>query len=245
MMNLILTIHIGGGAVSLLAMFIPLLSRKGGLSHRRAGWVFVAGMAVVSVTSLVLGADRFISNPWEGARMSALFLSYLGVFTGNLVWGGVRVLRYKNRTAPHRRVMDVALPAFAVIAGLAMGAYGWLANGPLLIAFAIVGVLSGGTQLLYWLSSPGHPMHWWFAHMHLMLGGCIAAVTAFVVNNIGRIGIEDTVLVWVAPTAIGVPATIAWTRYYVDRFAGRRPATATREVSPGLKRHPPPALSRS
>ena len=47
----------------------------------------------------------------------------------------------------------------------------------LAVAFAIVGVLSGGTQLLYWLSSPGHPMHWWFAHMHLMLGGCIAAVT--------------------------------------------------------------------
>jgi hypothetical protein len=225
MISLILAIHIAGGAVSLLSMFIPLASRKGGVSHRRAGWVFVAGMAVVSVTSLVLGADRFISNPWEGARTSALFLSYLGVFTGNLVWAGVRVLQFKNRTAPHRRRLDLALPAFAVIAGAAMGTYGWVADGPLLIAFAIVGVLSGGMQLSYWLSSPAHPMHWWFAHMHLMLGGCIAAVTAFIVNNVGRIGIDDSVLVWVAPTAIGVPASVVWTRYYISRFAGRRAAT--------------------
>ena len=245
MMNLILAIHIAGGAISLLSMFIPLFSRKGSLAHRRAGSVFVGGMAIVSITSLMLGAERFINNPWEGARTSALFLSYLGVFTGNLVWGGVRVLRFKNRTAPHHRVMDVALPAFAVIAGLAMGACGWLADGPLLIAFAIVGVLSSGTQLLYWLSSPVHPMHWWFAHMHLMLGGCIAAVTAFVVNNVGRIGIEDTVLVWVAPTAIGVPAAVAWTRYYVHRFAGRGVSDRHPPGFPGLKLPPPPVPSRS
>ena len=227
MMNLMLAIHISGGAISLLSMVIPMLSRKGGPAHRRAGWVFVAGMAVVSVTSLMLGADRFISNPWEGARMSALFLSYLGVFTGNLVWAGVRVLQFKSRSTPHRGWADIVLPAFAAIAGIAMGIYGWVANGPLLVAFAIVGVLSGGTQLLYWLSSPGHSMHWWFAHMHLMLGGCIAAVTAFVVNSVGRIGIEDTVLVWIAPTLIGVPVTVAWTRYYARRFAARQPATVT------------------
>lgn len=232
MMNVILTVHVAGGVTALLSMFVPLLARKGGLLHRRAGWVFVAGMAIVSVTSLILGADRFIRNPWDGAQTNALFLSYLGVFTGNLVWTGVRVLQFKDRTAPHRGLLEVALPAFAVVAGVAMGIYGQVADEPLLVAFAIVGTLSGAGQLAYWFSSPGEPMHWWFAHMYLMLGGCIAAVTAFVVNNVGRIGLPgDTVLIWIAPTLCGLPIGIAWTRHYRRRFRIATTKTAASRVA--------------
>jgi hypothetical protein len=33
-------------------MLVPLVSRKGRRVHRRAGWMFVAGMAVVCVTAV-------------------------------------------------------------------------------------------------------------------------------------------------------------------------------------------------
>jgi hypothetical protein len=64
-------------------------------------------------------------------------------------------------------------------------------------------------------------MHWWFEHMAQMLGACIAATTAFVVNNATRLGLPNTSLVvWLGPALIGVPATIIWTRYYRRRFSG-------------------------
>ena len=43
MLTSILYLHIAGGSAALLSMFIPLVTRKGGLTHRRAGWVFVSG----------------------------------------------------------------------------------------------------------------------------------------------------------------------------------------------------------
>jgi uncharacterized membrane protein len=227
MMKLVLAVHIAGGVAALLSMAVPMLSRKGGVAHRRAGWVFVAGIAIVSVTSLMLGAERFVTNPWPGARVSALFLSYLGVLTGGLVSAGVRVLRFKNRTAPHRAPWDIAIAGFVLTGGVAIGIYGLTAGQQLLVAFSLIGIFNSGSQLAYWFSSPAHPMHWWFAHMNLMLGACTAATTAFLVNNVGRIGLDDSVLVWVGPTLVGVPAGILWTRYYRRRF-GR---IATRTVA--------------
>jgi hypothetical protein len=223
MTKTILAIHITGGIAALLSMCIPLVAPKGGLTHRRSGWVFVTGMAIVSITSLVLAANRFVTVPWPGARTSAVFLGYLGVLTGGGVSAGVRVLRFKQRTAVHRGLWDVAVAAAIPLLGVALGIYGLAIGAPLLVAFAFVGLLSGSGQLSYWLHRPGHRMHWWFAHMDLMLGSCIAATTAFLVNNSARLGMGpsgDSLAIWLAPTAIGVPTLIVWTRYYRRRFDG-------------------------
>ena len=55
MLTSILYLHIAGGSAALLSMFIPLVTKKGGLTHRRAGWVFVSGMTIVSITALPAG----------------------------------------------------------------------------------------------------------------------------------------------------------------------------------------------
>ena len=230
MTRMLLAIHIAGGIAALLSMCIPLVARKGSPTHRRAGWVFVTGMTIVSITSLMLAAERFVTVPWPGARTSALFLGYLGILTGGGVSAGVRVLRFKQRMTAHRHLWDVAVAASIPSLGVALGIYGLAIGAPLLVAFALVGVFSGSGQLAYWLQRPGHRMHWWFAHMDLMLGSCIAATTAFLVNNSGRLGLgssNDRLIIWLAPTAVGVPALIIWTRYYRRRFD----TIATRKVS--------------
>jgi len=232
MTKTILAIHITGGIAALLSMFIPLVARKGGRTHRRTGWVFVAGMTVVSITSMMLAAERFMAVPWPGARTSAVFLGYLGIFTGGGVSAGVRVLRFKQRTDVHRQLWDVTLAASIPLLGLALGIYGIAIGAPLLVAFALVGIFGGSGQLAYWLHRPGHRMHWWFAHMDLMLGSCIAATTAFVVNNWGRLGLGpsgDSLVIWLAPTAVGVPTLIIWTRHYRKQFD----AIDTRKVTRG------------
>ena len=64
-----------------------------------------------------------------------------------------------------------------------------------------------------------------------MLGACIAATTAFLVVNANHLGVGTfSLLVWLAPTIIGVPTSAIWTRYYRHKF---RPA-AQRVVAASL-----------
>jgi hypothetical protein len=238
MMKTLLAMHIGGGSAALLSMAIPLVSRKGGMSHRRAGWIFVAGMTIVSITALLMSATTFLTATSSNDHVAGAFLFYIAILTGAGVSAGVRSLRYKKRTTAHRHPWDLGVATLLTAAGVLIAAYGLAIGQALLIAFSIIGLINGTGQLAYWLRPPTHPMHWWFEHMSEMLGASIAATTAFVVNNAARLDLPSTsLIVWLAPAAIGVPATIIWTRYYRRRFMalesprGTSAATASVAVS--------------
>jgi uncharacterized protein (TIGR03435 family) len=222
MMKMLLSVHIAGGTAALLSMLLPLVSPKGGRLHRRAGWVFVAGMTTVSITALVLAAHQFVRGASEGARAGGAFLLYIAILTGAGVSAGVRVLRAKHRTTRHHGNWDLSVATLLTAGAILLAAYGLAISQALLISFSIIGLINGGGQLAYWLRPPSAPMHWWYEHMNQMLGACIAATTAFLVNNAGRIGLPNTsLLVWLGPATVGVPAGMIWTRYYRRRFAER------------------------
>jgi hypothetical protein len=228
MLKIVLALHVVGGSAALLSMFIPMLTRKGGIAHRRAGWVFVAGMSVVSATAFILAGARFISDSRPAARAFAMFLFYIGILTAAGVSTGVRVLRV--RRSRDARVpgqpgaaagwWDLGISSVLVATAIGMMAFAMVSKTWLFGAFAAVGLVSGAGQLAYWLRPPTHRMHWWFEHMSSMLGSCIAATTAFLVVNAGRFGAaNDSILVWLAPTIIGAPAIAAWQIYYRRKFA--------------------------
>ena len=85
MLKLTLLSHVLGGSTALLSMFIPILSRKGGSLHRRAGWIFVGGMTTVSITAFILGGARFLTDPRPEARQMGLFLFYISLLTSTSV----------------------------------------------------------------------------------------------------------------------------------------------------------------
>jgi hypothetical protein len=222
---MILYLHIAGGSAALLSMFIPMVAPKGGTIHRRAGWVFVSGMTLVSITALALSAARYLLDPRPEAKAFALFLSYVGVLTGNAVSVGVRVLCTKQRTGPHTHPWDLGFASVLTLASMAMAAYGVTASQPLFAAFSVLGLVSGIQGLYYWLRTPTDRMHWWYRHMSAMLGASIAATTAFLVVNAPMAGLARTsMIVWLAPTIVGTPATAIWTAYYKRRFAASRKA---------------------
>jgi uncharacterized membrane protein len=225
MMKLILAVHIAGGATALLSMVPPLVARKGGRVHVRAGWVFVSGMTVVSITAFILSAARFLFDPQGGP--AGLFLFYIAILTAAGVSAGIRALRGKRRTGPQAHPWDIGMAALLTATGLGMAAYGAVERMPLFIAFSAIGILNGVGQLRYWLRPPTSHMHWWYEHMSGMLGSCIAAVTAFLVNNASHLGLPRTsLIVWLGPAAIGGTATAVWTAYYRRRFERRRAASA-------------------
>jgi uncharacterized membrane protein len=225
MLTSILYLHVAGGATALLSMLIPLVTKKGGRTHRRAGWVFVSGMTIVSITALLLAGARWATDPTPGGREAGAFLFFIAILTATNVSSGVRVLRAKTRTAAHRHPWDLGLPALLALSSVAAAAYGLRTGNHLFTAFSIIGMLAGGGNLAYWITAPSHPMHWWFEHMSSMLGGCIAATTAFAVVNARNLGLDTfSIVVWLTPSVIGVPTIAIWTRYYRRKFA---PATRT------------------
>lgn len=231
MLKLLLALHIAAGSIALASMLVPLTVRKGGVLHRRAGWVFVGGMAVVSLTAFVLSAARILTDPTDAGRAAGLFLFQVALLTLAGVSAGVRVLRFKKRAAPHRHPWDIGLAGTLVLASLGMAAFGLSTGRALPTAFSVIGLLTGGGQLAYWLRTPAHPMHWWFEHLGTMVGSCIAATTAFLVVNAGRVGLERFgLLVWLGPTLIGVPLITAWNIYYRRRFAGQGQAGRARQA---------------
>ena len=239
MMTSLLAIHIAAGSVALASMFVPMVARKGGTTHRRAGWVFVGAMTVVSVTAFVLAGARFLFDPTPVGRDGGLFLLFVGLLTASAVSAGVRVLRDKNRTAPHRHWWDTGLPALLAISSAGIGIYGVVRGEVLLVAFAVIGALSASGSLRYWLRAPSSRNHWWFEHMSSMLGGCIAATTAFMVNTADNFGIWP-LAAWLAPSIVGAPATAIWVAYYRRRFSGR--TITGREVPRGTSAAAPVAV---
>jgi hypothetical protein len=220
MLTSILYLHVAGGSAALLSMLIPLVTKKGGLNHRRAGWVFVSGMTVVSITALVLAGARWATDPTPRGREAGAFLFFISILTATSVSSGVRVLRMKTRTTGHRHPWDVGLPALLTLSSIAAAVYGLSTGNHLFTTFSIIGLFSGGGNLAYWMTPPTHPMHWWFEHMSSMLGACIAATTAFLVVNAGNLGMNTfSFVVWLTPSIVGVPTIAIWTRYYRRKFA--------------------------
>jgi uncharacterized membrane protein len=235
MNTLLLYTHIAAGSLGLASMLIPMVAPKGGALHRRAGWVFVVSMGTVAVTALFLCTIRLMVDPTAEGRMSAIFLGFISILTGTAVSAGVRVLRTRNRTTAHLHWWDVGLAAVLLASGVGLFGYGLSVAQPLLIAFSVIGVVNGSSALRYWLRPPQTKMHWWFEHMGHMIGASIAATTAFLVQIANNSG-GQTLLVWLAPTLIGVPGLALWRAYYRRRFGRPAPSSSSHAVDDGGRR---------
>lgn len=220
LVDVIRAVHIAAGAVALVAMWGPLVSAKGGGTHRRWGRVFVLAMGIASVTALVACAVRLaFLQPTRGERVAVVFLAYVAVLTGVGALKGVRVLRQKSRTGPSRSLLDVGSSAVLLACAVAIALYGAVLRQPLLVSFSVLGIAGGVSGLAYWLRPPRHRMHWWFEHMGDMGGTCIAALTAFTVVNARHLGLGPfTLAVWLGPTLVGVPLLMLAGRHYRRRF---------------------------
>ena len=253
MLKFTLALHIAAGVMTLVSMWIPMFAKKGGQLHKRAGMVFVGAMAAVSITSLMLAGARFLFDPRPEAQRAGLFLLYVSILTGASVSTGVRVLRTKKRVGPNLHWWDLGLSAVLAASSVAMAIYGIATGTTLFAGFSVIGLVNGGGQLAYWLRNPQSPMHWWFEHMSAMLGACIAAITAFLVVNAQHWGLDTfSIVLWLAPSIVGVPAIAMWTRYYRRKFsrgaAGRvlsASATATADTPKRFarRRSDPPTIN--
>ena len=224
-----LWVHVLAGTVALSVFWLPLVSKKGGATHRRAGWVYVVAAWGIALTAFVNCARMLLDDNPANDR-AGIFLAYVGVLAGANALIGVRALGTKRRVAGSRNPLDLTPPALLVVGGVALAAFGMHAAVPLFVVFAALGVTLGVTQLRFWLRPPASRHQWFFAHMAGMGGSCIATVTAFLVVNAHRFGLGSADLViWMAPGLVGGVGLRLWRGYYERRFAGGGVSSAERD----------------
>ncbi|HMV66032.1 MAG TPA: hypothetical protein PKA64_04210, partial [Myxococcota bacterium] len=139
-----------------------------------------------------------------------LMLLFIGLFSGYLVARGWRAFRVARRGAYDAVDRTLAMGAF--LAGLMMlglGAWssaldgGFSGYGGVSLGFGVLAILLGLGDLRRLQEAPdrAEAMR---THIASMGGAYIAATTAFAVVNLAGAGLPPA-LVWLAPTAIGVP----------------------------------------
>ena len=227
--------HIVVGFVGLAAFWVPVFARKGGPAHRAAGKVFrYSAMIVVSAAGLavVLHCLRALI---EGHSVSAhpagwsflVFLGYLALVTGGILSHGFGVLREKRDltalNTPYRRGTAWAMIGSSIFI-IGWGLYWQPPNAILLYALSPIGIGNGLGILAVLDGRRAGPGQWKLEHLNALLGCGIAFHTAFAVFGMSRflpVQLPGAwqVLPWILPAAIGIPASIIWTRYYRRRAA--------------------------
>ncbi|MGD2133329.1 MAG: hypothetical protein PVI23_11090 [Maricaulaceae bacterium] len=215
MYDALLTTHISAGSLALAAMLVPLLAPKGGRIHRSGGWVFVAAMAAVSASALIMSVWILLLTPATVNGLRLLELTFIGA---NAVWIGLRALRTKTRTSRSRNPLDLGMPLVLVVVSVGVVSAGARLSEQTLLGLGGTGFLLGAVHLRYWLRPPTSRMHWWFRHMSGMLFACIAATTA-ATTNFSKFGIWPGTTAAIAIVAsVGIPGMLIWIGYYKRRF---------------------------
>jgi uncharacterized membrane protein len=201
--DILLGFHVAGGAVALLAGPLPMLARKGGRLHRRAGDVYAGAMIVTAASALVLAA----------VTANALLLMF-AVFAFFLVFGGVRAIGFRRGRRPSR--VDDAVVVLTAVFSLGLFARGvWTAD----ITSLFFGVLGSLLALREWrrLRDPG--TDWLVAHLTSMGAAYIATATAFLAVNLAFL---PQALVFVGPTLLGLPLLFRAASRHARPVAGKR-----------------------
>ncbi len=223
-------LHVAGGMLGLLAMFVPLLARKGGRLHRGAGKLFAAAMIVAGISGVAMAAAwlaaprAFTAEATVGTlRANAVFLATLGLLLLCAVQQMLRALTRKCQAAPRPSRLDLLLPAACVGAGATSVVVGVIAGAPLHLGFGALAVARAVDDLRFVLRPLSTPRAWWYQHMSGAMVAIISATTAFLVIGgqrwlRGLLAPELGWTLWVAPTLVLVPVFSAWTARWRRRF---------------------------
>lgn len=211
--SLLVGLHVIAGSLALLAMPVPLFSKKGSRPHVLAGRIYFVAMLAAASSAILLAPVRMLERPPD-AWQPSLFLAYTGLLSLAASVHGVRALRRRDRK-PARA--DFVLPAALLLASLALAAFAWESGFTLGLVFSGLGLLVALPQLRV-LTSPPPGRGWWVGeHIVGMMIACISTLTAFLVVNAGSALGPYSIVLWLAPTAALMPLMIHWTRRYTPR----------------------------
>lgn len=203
--NTLLILHIISGTITLLSSIIAIGSKLADSAHRWhviSGRLFFIGMTGIFITGLSMSSIRF--NPP---------MLFIAIFSFYFAWMGRRYAINRKGTPDQLDRIVVPMMLIGFIGMVAYGVYSQYFQGQsfgiVIMVFGIIGVLNAYTdwQILRKGGATGKERI--AEHLGKMLGGTIAAITAFLVVNVH---FEPAIVVWLLPTFVLTPIIFSWSR---------------------------------
>ena len=218
-MKALLVVHIACGFGSFLLAPVALATAKGGKQHKRWGMVYLWAMGGVAATALPMALYRPV-----------LFLAMVAVFSFYAAFSGYRVLKLKDLVrGGSAGPIDWIAGGLTFASSFLLAYLGAFHNavvqhmGPVAIVFGVIGMRLSYVQMKSFIVKPKEKMFWWYSHLGNFIGSYIAAWTAFSVVTLPTVIHHAKFVLWLWPTAVGVPAIVITTAYYKRKFAPRVP----------------------
>lgn len=241
-----LYLHIVTGVIALFMFWIPVVSKKGSLNHRRFGRCFAVIMYIVGGSGVLMAsfdlwrplamhpvatstspdAQAAIST---GIRSTATFLLSLSVLVLVTTRHGWLTIKHKDDRRILRKPVHVALCLALLGAGLTLLYFGIINGDTLMLIFGALEIwLALGFLRYSFKAELAHPKEWWTEHLGALIASGIGVYTAFFV--VGAASLLEPLLqsgsfaglgivFWVAPGAIGAIAIAVLQRKYRNRFS--------------------------
>lgn len=192
--------HASLGGLALLSGLVAIITKKGSKPHKLAGKLFFWFMLSSAVMAMFISVQEGHENP---------FLFAIGIFSIYLIVSGRLAIRYK---IPEINLIgDRILALCMLIVGLGMIVLPVIMLEKLnivLTVFGSTGIYLSIQDLIQFRNKEKLAKNWLQAHIGKMMGGYIAAVTAFVVVN----QFLPPLLSWLGAPVIGTVFIFYWIR---------------------------------
>ena len=202
--EVILFIHIVGGAIALLSGFFSALTKQFSFPHKwhvYSGRAFMFGYVIIFLTALLLLFFRFNS-----------FLFFVALFSFYLAITGFRYAKNKKGVLLFDWFLQIsALLIFLLMIGFGVFSIGQVdTKSYVAIIFGIIGLIFCIRELFSYKNKKVFKgITRIVRHLNFMLGASIGTVTAFVVTNFD---LQPAFILWLAPTVVMVPYIIYWSK---------------------------------
>lgn len=235
-------IHIIFGITALLLFWVPIVSKKGSLNHRRFGNAYKYVMYVVAGGGILM-ALQVIAYPlvikgeyFNGTNEQSFvnqirsfyaFIIYLGLINIVCIRQGLLALSCKKDTIILRTWPQLSLNIILLLGGIALLAYGALNARTLQIVFGILGIVLAFQNLRYTFAKTLTPKRYLHEHLAGFIGSGIGSYTAFVSfggrHLFSELG-QWQLIFWILPGVIG---SFAITYYSKQVEQPQRPKKAS------------------
>lgn len=226
--------HILIGTAALILFWVPIVSKKGGMDHRKFGKIYSMVMYAVAATGALM-AVIVLYDPMliHGHRLSDIsradvFASRMRVFYSMLlflsllVYVGIRhgqlSLQAKTDHSVMRAPSHLFFNALLCISAIALLGSGIANNHTLSIIFGVLGLVGSIGNLRFCLQKNVGKQRWLVEHLSSYIGTGIGAYTAFLTFG-GRSLFTDIgswqLIFWVMPGIIGSIAIHFYSKKYM------------------------------
>ncbi|MEM9501645.1 MAG: hypothetical protein AAF941_07335 [Pseudomonadota bacterium] len=235
----LIVLHVVAGATGLIAVWVPILTRKGAKAHRKWGRIacygfMVAGALAVAMALLSLyGSEERIPSVTDRRLFAGLFgwmMLYLGLLTIGFADYGLAVVKHGRKRTALRGFRYQAVMASVVVSALWCGWYGFIIGEVLMVAVAVIGLVAMTLQQLFiWRARSTSPTAYVGEHFRALLGMGISAYTAFLSVGLIRWVPEEVFnpMIWAGPSVIGVGLIIYFTLQTNQKRRARSARTET------------------